>query len=566
MPRWGRVSVMERRMSLIEGQKFADYEILARLGAGGMGEVYLARQMSLKRRVALKILSFHHAGNESFVARFQSEAALAANLNHPNIVPVYTAGQFEGAHYIAMEYVEGQTLHARLDAQGPIDPDTALELIYQVALALDHAWERARLVHRDIKPENIFIAADGAVKLGDFGLSKSLSEWAENLTLPGTPMGSPHYISPEQARGDARVDFRSDIYSLGCTLFHLLTGRRVFEGDTPFAAAVKHINNAPPALAALVPGCTPALAALVSRLLAKDPAGRPQSYEELLFEIAEARRSLYDPPPRTLGAWILNIILALACAGLGALAVYVFAPWQQWQQKWIAATRLTEPAGQSAFRAEIARLKPDEQIDRVMAKLRELNPAFESREKYSVEEDQVVELAFSSLGLTNLWPVSALTHLVTLHCPGDAENGLASPLADLSPLKNLWLEELDCGWTQVRDLRPLREMDLKILSCPATAVKDLSPLKGQALEELDCSTTQVNDLTPLKGMPLRSLRCQETRVKSLEPLRDLPLRRLWCDHRSPRDLALIRALKDLEELDGSRLANTLDPAPPARRK
>ena len=557
-------------MSLIEGQKFADYEVLARLGSGGMGEVYLVRQVVLKRRVALKLLAPQHAANESFIARFQSEATLAANLNHPNIVQVYTAGLSEGVHYIAMEYVEGETLHSRLQVHGPLTPEVALDVLYYVALALSHAWTQAQLIHRDIKPDNIFIAANGEVKLGDFGLSKSLSEWADHLTMPGTPMGSPHYISPEQARGDDTVDFRTDIYSLGCTLFHALTGRRVFEDDSPFTAAVKHINDAPPALEQFLPACPPALATLVDRMLCKDPAGRPQSYEELLGDILRARQSLQEPPvpagrnARPTGAaasgpwgWILNTVLILALLSTLGLAAYALAPWPQWLQKWQATQPLTEPAGLRKFKAEVASLKPDQQVETVMARLRELNPGFQGKGKYTVEDDQVVELAFPSVGITNLWPVSALVHLRSFRCAGDPEAPTPSALSDLAPLRNLWLEELDCSWTQVRNLAPVADMDLKILLCRGTPLTDLTPLRSLRLEEFDCSWTQVTDLSPLKGMPLFSLRCEGSPVKTLEPLRELPLQRLWCDRRSQRDLALIHSLKDLVELDGTNLASAL---------
>jgi len=557
-------------MSLIEGQKFADYDILASLGSGGMGEVFLARQMLLKRRVALKLLASQHAAKESFIARFRSEAALAASLDHPNIVHVFTAGQSEGIHFIEMEYIQGETLGARLADHGPMDPETALDVIYYVALALDHAWTRTKLIHRDIKPDNIFIASDGVVKLGDFGLSKSLEEWADNLTMPGTPMGSPHYMSPEQARGDREVDFRTDIYSLGCTLFHLLTGRRVFEDESPFSAAVKHINDAPPALEEVLPECPPALASLLCRMLSKDPADRQQSYPELIAEILQVRQSLQEPVKRVGGgpragrapgsrksAWILNSILAMLVLAVAALGIYVFAPWQSWLQALQATPPLTESAGLRGFQVDVSRLKPDEQLAQVMDKLRELNPAFTGKEKYTIEEGEVVELAFSSVGLTNLWPVSALPHLRSLKCAGDAKAQVPSALADLSPLRGMWLEELDCSWTQVSDLSPLRDMDLKVLHCRGCPLKDLGALRNHSLSDLDCAFTQVRDLSPLKGMPLKSLRCEAAPLKSLDPLRELPLQRLWCDRRQPRDLELILALRDLEEWNGTNVSSAL---------
>lgn len=559
-------------MPLIEGHVFADYEIVAKLGQGGMGAVYQARQPVLKRLVALKVLAPALAADEAFIKRFQSEAAAAANLSHTNIVQVYAAGNSEGIHFIAMEHIEGQTLGALLDERGRLDPDLALEICYHVALALDHGWTKAQLIHRDIKPDNIFIATSGVTKLGDFGLAKSVIGDG-NKTLTGIPMGSPHYISPEQARGERDIDFRTDIYSLGCTLYHMLTGQRVYEGEQAISAILKHVHEPPPSLLEFSSDCPPDLAALVSRMLAKNKEDRHQSYDELLTEILAIRQQLeqaaagapseprpLQPGQRAPAAAASSrgrkfLAFALLLAVLGGLGWWGYA-W--WQAGTLIESQPEDPAAVNKFISEVDSQPPDKQVEQVMEKLRKINPGFDGKEKYSVENDAVIELSFSSVNVVKLWPIAALRDLKKLVCDGDAQTRLQSNLSDLSPLRALSLTELDISWTKVQSLEPLRDMALKVLRCSATRVNDLSPLKGMLLEELDCSHTPVKDLTPLKDMPLVSLNCADTdlptgpslRESSLAPLRDMPLKTLKCELTSLRDLEVLRSLKHLEELNG----------------
>ncbi|MCX6907027.1 MAG: serine/threonine-protein kinase, partial [Verrucomicrobia bacterium] len=179
-------------MTPLEGQTFAGYEILAKLGQGGMGAVYKARQQMLNRLVALKVMAPSLSGDPSFVARFIREASAAANLNHPNMVQVYTAGENDKIYYIAMEFVEGESLRIRLDRLGRIPPQEAIAITVYVAQALQYAWNKARLIHRDIKPDNVFLSNAGEVKVGDLGLAKSVGGETTELTQTGTAMGSPH--------------------------------------------------------------------------------------------------------------------------------------------------------------------------------------------------------------------------------------------------------------------------------------------------------------------------------------------------------------------------------------
>ena len=271
----------------LEGQIFGEFEILGKLGEGGMGAVYKARQTSLKRLVALKTLQGSLASDGEFIARFQREAIAAASLNHPNLVQVYSAGETAGLHWFAMEFVEGESAQARVKRKERLAPAEAVAIGIHIATALEYGWRKAQLIHRDIKPDNIFLSTDGEVKLGDLGLAKSVNE-TQSLTMTGSAMGTPHYVSPEQAEGKKDVDLRADIYSLGCTLFHLLTGRTPYAGETAMAVMLKHISSPVANLRAALPGCPEPLARAVTKMMAKQPSARQQNYTEVLADLRRA--------------------------------------------------------------------------------------------------------------------------------------------------------------------------------------------------------------------------------------------------------------------------------------
>ncbi len=279
-------------MSSLVGQTFAGYEIVSQLGRGGMGSVYKARQSKLNRLAALKIMAPELAADPDFVARFKREATAAASLSHPNIVQVYSTGESEETHYIAMEFVDGETLKQHIERQGRLDPREAIAITVYVAEALQYGWNKARLIHRDIKPENIFLSNTGEVKVGDLGLAKTVGGATTSLTQTGMMMGSPHYISPEQARGVSDIDFRTDIYSLGCTLYHMLTGRPPYEGPDPLTVITRHVNDPPPAIFKVWPTCPIPVALMVGKMLAKQRHERPASYEDLIDQLREVHGKL----------------------------------------------------------------------------------------------------------------------------------------------------------------------------------------------------------------------------------------------------------------------------------
>jgi serine/threonine-protein kinase len=276
----------------LTGRTLADFHVLRRLGEGGMGQVYLAEQVSLKRKVALKILRADLAANPASLQRFKAEAEAVARATHANIVQVYACGEADGLPYIALEYVEGRNLAEYLAKRGPPDLPQALSIMRQTAAALQRAGELG-VIHRDVKPENILMTRKGEVKVTDFGLSRVLAGDMQplNLTQSGVTMGTPLYMSPEQVEGKP-VDSRTDIYSLGVTCYHMLTGRPPFQGATAFEVALQHVRDEPKPLQSVRPDLPAALCAMVHKMMAKDPAQRYQTGRELLRDLARLRESL----------------------------------------------------------------------------------------------------------------------------------------------------------------------------------------------------------------------------------------------------------------------------------
>ncbi|MCX7806298.1 MAG: serine/threonine protein kinase, partial [Planctomycetota bacterium] len=228
---------IERKLSRVP--VIGNYELMERIGQGGMGTVFRARQISMDRVVALKVLTPRLASNKAFVERFMREARASAKLNHPNVIQGIDVGEAGGYYYFAMEYVDGPTIRKVLQDEGHFPPARALDIVIQIASALDHARANG-LVHRDIKPDNIMLTKTGIAKLCDLGLARMTSE-DSGLTLAGQAVGTPHYIAPEQARGVQDIDIRADIYSLGATFYHMTVGKTLFVGNSSADIMSKHI-------------------------------------------------------------------------------------------------------------------------------------------------------------------------------------------------------------------------------------------------------------------------------------------------------------------------------------
>ena len=571
-----------------------------------MGAVYKARQVSLDRLVSLKVLSPGLSRDHEFITRFKHEAIAAARLNHPNLVQVYSAGESEGSFYLSMEFIEGDSLQKKLERAGRLDVEQSLATCYYLAHALDHAWQKGGLIHRGIKPSNIYLSRHGEVKLGDLGVARPAS-----AAFAGDS-DKPYYISPEQARGEPGSDPRSDTYSLGCVLYHVLTGQPPYDAATTKAVVFKHINDPPPMATKAWPACPAPVALLLNKMLAKDPAERHQNYTELIADLVRASEQLglapagsaqrvapkTTPPlkPATARTAVsasrkspASILLAAGVIVIAAAAAMIWAPWKEQAAPAVKLEALktessqpaigeetktpgevprneTEPpkpapatapaqpqtppplppasmpliasappaaagssapaapaAADTAWIASVAPLPAEEQLQRVTARLKELNPGYDGGERHRITDGQVTALTLLSGAIKDLSPVRALTGLRELVCGSSQTEGT---LADVSPLRGMPLTILRCINTKIADLSPLRGMPLAKLALVSNPVSDLSPVKDAPLTQLYLGSTLVSDLAPLRGMQLINLYLEDTAVTDLSPLENMPLTQL----------------------------------------
>jgi serine/threonine-protein kinase len=343
-------------MSVIESTIEGRYQVISRIAAGGMGEVYRARDSILGREVAVKILHSNLAGDRGFVDRFRREARAAAILNHPNVVGVYDWGSSDGTYYMVMEYVPGSNLRSLLREHGRLEPAQVIEILVQVLAALDHAHGHG-IVHRDIKPENILIAQDGRLKVADFGLARAYAE-SYVSQVEGTVTGTVQYLSPEQIQGKP-ADPRTDLYALGVVAFELLTGKAPFTGETSLSIAYQHLTGRVPPPSSVARDVPAPVDAAVVHATEKDPTDRPASARAMAEEVVQAAPSARpatrvaelaaeipgeaeltedraatvtiprSETPRARRArrvrWIVGIAALLALLGVGAWAAWTYA-------------------------------------------------------------------------------------------------------------------------------------------------------------------------------------------------------------------------------------------------
>jgi len=317
-------STTPARVPFEESIEIPGYRVEKRLGEGGMGAVYLAEDLALGRKVAIKVVTGRIASDPDVRARFLREARLLATVEHPNVVRVHSFGTIGDRPYLVMEYVEGETLASRLSREGAMPVDTALEILREIADALSVAWEK-RVIHRDVKPSNILFDTRGRLKVADFGLAKGVDAAStdSSLTQTGYLLGSPHYVAPEQAQGHD-VDFRADIYSLGIVLYEMLTGRKPFEAASAMAIVAKHLHESLPPIRAVRKDIPAEIDALLAWLAAKDRNARPASYADLLAALpSEATREITAPrigPPRRSRRIVAAVMLIAALVLGGSLA------------------------------------------------------------------------------------------------------------------------------------------------------------------------------------------------------------------------------------------------------
>jgi serine/threonine protein kinase len=581
------------------------YVLLERIGEGGMGQVFKARNWKLGKIVALKLIRKERLARPDAVRRFQREVRAAAALSHPNIVAAYDADEIDGTHVLVMECVDGAIDLARLVRQnGPLPVEKACEYIRQTAVGLQHAHERG-MIHRDIKPHNLLATADGTrVKILDMGLARRSQggdddDGSGTMTLEGVVMGTPDYIAPEQALSAHTVDGRADLYSLGCTLYFLLTGQPPFPGGSPLEKFIKHREEPPPSLEQLRPGVPPQIARLTYWLLAKNPDDRAPSaaavVEALNGAAIPATESAFRPLPRHVEsadtaasntslpetAFPLHdsthltplpapapavvsrrllvaagaAFLALVSMAMSMAVVWVAVSWRGGGD----SVPEPEPSAPQAPRLksvdpgwlrQVAKLPAKQQVAAVLERLKEHNPGFNGEALDSkVEGTGVAELQIVADRISDLGPVQALTKLRKLTCAGSA--AVRGQLVELAPLKGMSLGYLDCGNTRVIDLKPVLGMPLVSLRVRDTNVADLTPLRDlKKLTELDCSGTPVSDLLPLAGTPLQKLWFARTKATDLTPLRALRLTEIEGPLQLDRDEKLLRSIKTLAKING----------------
>ena len=294
------------------------YELGDILGFGGMSEVHLARDLRLHRDVAIKVLRADLARDPSFYLRFRREAQNAAALNHPSIVAVYDTGEAETPAgplpYIVMEYVEGVTLRDIVHTDGPLPPRRAIEIIADACVALNFSHENG-IIHRDVKPANIMISNTNAVKVMDFGIARAIAD-SSSVTQTAAVIGTAQYLSPEQARGDP-VDARSDVYSLGCVLYEMLTGEPPFTGDTPISVAYQHVREDPVPPSERHEGISPDLDAVVLKALAKNPENRYQTAAEMRADLVRVHNGETPEAPKVLSGADRNSLFSSGGASVG---------------------------------------------------------------------------------------------------------------------------------------------------------------------------------------------------------------------------------------------------------
>ncbi len=314
--------------------RIGDYMIEGTIGAGGMGTVYKAMQISTHRHVALKVLRESLSRDTTYMERFFHEVRLLALMEHPNMVQMYEGGICKDCAYFSMERIEGNDMKELVDSGRRFTEQEALYCARQMASALGYAWNKEKMIHRDVKPANIMLTKEGTAKLLDFGISKKMVPGSDTfLTTTGIMVGSPTYISPEQARGDRNISFHADIYSLGVSLYHILAGKPPFDGKTAVDVITQHLSEPAPNIRSVRPDISRSFARIIQQMMEKSPEDRPQSWDDLKRQFDKLLKAARDKKrndnlralrnivltPRTITAAALCLILILLCAVLSLL-------------------------------------------------------------------------------------------------------------------------------------------------------------------------------------------------------------------------------------------------------
>ncbi len=539
--------------------RLGHYEVLQVLGSGGFGIVFRAFDDILQRVVAVKVMAPEMAATSPARKRFLREARSSAAIRHENVVQVYEVCE-RPLPYLVMEFIPGETLQQKLDRTGPLEASEVLRIGRQVAegLAAAHSSD---LIHRDIKPGNILIeGGTHKVKITDFGLARAADD--ASISHSGIVAGTPMYMAPEQALGH-RIDQHDDLFSLGSVLYQMVSGRPPFRAPSTLAVLKRVAEESPRPIPEIIPETPDWLCGIIQKLHAKNPDARFQSAREVADLLADCEtkvkakqdvKNILPAPVKparrkwVFAALILLPVIALAVTEFAGVNHLFRQPQSTESESDQVATKepldpskadnhpTPEPPVPAATSHQpplavapftdadvkrIAGLPAAKQVEEVRKQLMRLNPKFDGTLTPTVENDVVTGLKVLTDEVNNLAPVGALKGLTALDCRGTYRD--KGKLSDLSPLKGLALNYLDCSSTQVSDLNPLAGMPLNILHFAHNPVTDLSPLKGMPLSSLGCAETKVWDLSPLKGMKLRILGAQLLPVTDLSPLEGMPL-------------------------------------------
>ncbi len=549
------------------GLEISGFVIEKRLGKGGMGEVWLACQKTMDRKVAIKILSPSLTGDSDFVNRFVREVRTSAKLIHPNIVTAFDAGFDKGIYYLAVEYVEGEELGQQLYIEKIMPEKEALMIVRGVAEGLAHAWNKFKILHRDIKPANIMICSDGKPKLMDLGISKNLSD-DSSMTMTGVIVGTPCYMSPEQAKSDKAIDFRTDIYSLGATLYHLVTGQIPFDGDSSVSIMTKHVVEPLECAIKKNANLSKQCSALIDIMMRKAPSDRQQSWEDVVKDIdlvlagqypagskSIMTSILFNPALRKTGsnlkvAAILSSVILVSAILLAGIIVRNAVKRANMQHEQVdkreiaAPVKIDEPQlnknneENKAPPEKIEAPEPPPEAVFVKVEKPELAPA---QEKIPEKTEEMIENKAEPKEQAPPQEKESLSEQLRgklLKANPEMEQGKCiiyedkgkiqltlkhSNVSDLMPIRNFPISYLDISETGVRDISSLKGMPITALMFSNTKVSDIGSLKGMQLKRLEMSNSPVSDLSPLKGMPLVMLAIDGSPVPDLSPILGLKL-------------------------------------------
>jgi predicted Ser/Thr protein kinase len=571
--------------------RLGPYRVLKVLGHGGMGVVFKAEDSALRRPVALKAMLPALAASASARERFFREARAAAALQHPHVVTIYQVGEDRGAPFLAMQFLEGESLDERIRREGRLPVAEVLRIGREVALGLACAHAKG-LIHRDVKPANVWLEGpEGHVKILDFGLARALAEGA-HLTQSGTIVGTPAYMAPEQARGET-VNHRADLFSLGCLLYRLCVGELPFKGKDTLAVLSALALETPPEPASVNPAVPADLSALIVQLMNKDPKQRPvsaaavaedlQGLQKRLLREQEAQAETVSLPAVPKGkaasgkrrrlvvlCGTLAVLAGLLAIGLWAAGVFRVAsgpgdlvlesddPDFAFAVDRGGGVRLEDRKAKRAYALRVAPVGKDEYELEVLDKDADL--AFKTR-TFAVKRGEKVALRAWIERKPQEKAGGALSDEEWFRhvAPLPLEVQVAAVVARLKErnpgFDGKVMHKVEDGGSvvsfsadEVTDLMPLRPIrGLRWVECPGSVpgkgkLADLSPLKGLKLEGLHIAGTKVSDLSPLKGMPLTMLNCGEKWVTDLSPLKGLPLKSLFIGGCSVSDLTPLKGM------------------------